>query len=77
MVMLSTVVIQVGTGLVGSWHGTLALALALALVKDVVEAKGFRGIFLVEVGLHTHKHWANIGPTITQTEVVSLEMCSF
>lgn len=34
------------TGLVGGWHGTLALA----LVKDVVLGKGFQGIFLVEVG---------------------------
>lgn len=47
--MLSMVVILVSTlwtGLVGGWHGTLALA----LVKEVVaEGKGFR-YFLVEVG---------------------------
>lgn len=47
--MLSMVVILVSTlwtGLVGGWHGTLALA----LVKGVVaEGKGFL-YFLVEVG---------------------------
>lgn len=44
MVIVSMVVILVSTlwtRLVGSWHGTLALA--LALVKAVVEGKGFFG----------------------------------
>ncbi len=60
MVMLSMVVILVSTlwtGLVGGWHGTLALA----LVKEVVaEGKGFQYL-LAEVGYHKQRHQANIG----------------